>query len=146
MNVTDLAVNTTRTYHLAFGVVQNPTSTSLVTMDGMGNTFGMTSLGAVVGGTWRRSTATTASVTNATRIYGQALFGGLPDKKKVGATTAIQDATQTGYNQGQDGNSWTVPNNTQVYGVLLVGTLGTATATAFFGASAGEIVLSGCAR
>lgn len=130
MKVTDFAVGAARTWHFAFGCAQNGSSTVLNTMDGMGNTFGMSGVGTPLAGTWRRNVVGTASLAGGDKVYGNALFGGLPGKTKISAQTTIQAAASQGASNGLDANSWTVADNSQVFGVLLLGSLGTATTTA----------------
>lgn len=127
--VTDLAVGAARNYNIAVGAAQNPTSTALTTMDAMGTTFGMTGVGTPLCGTWRRNVVGTTSLAGGVTVYGQSLFGGLPGKTKVGATATIQAAASQAPTQGLDANSWAVADNSQVYGIVAVGTLGTVTTT-----------------
>jgi len=129
MNVTDYAVGAARTWHFAFGCAQNGSSTVLNTMDGMGNTWGMSGVGTPLCGTWRRNQVGTTSLAGGNKIYGNALFGGLPGKTKISAQTTIHAAASQGPTNGLDANSWTVADNSQVFAVLLLGSLGTATTT-----------------
>jgi hypothetical protein len=129
MKVTNFAVGAARTWHLAWGCVQNATSTTLNTMDGMGNTFGMSGVGTPLAGTWRRNTVNTTSLAGGDKVYGNALFGGLPGKTKISAQTTIQGASSQAATNGLDANSWTVADNSQVYAILAIGSLGTATTT-----------------
>ena len=129
MKVTDFAVGAARTWHIAFGCAQNGSSTVLATMDTLANTWGVTGAGTPLAGTLRRSTVNTASLAGGVTVYGNALFGGLPGKTKISAQTTIQAAASQAETNGLDANSWTVADNSQVFGVLLIGSLGTATTT-----------------
>jgi len=125
--VDNLSVGAARTWHIAVAAVQNPTSTLLVDIDGLGVTFGVTGVGTPLIGTWRRNGANTASYSNGVTIYGQSLFGGLPGKVKVGASGIIQSAVAGNPNQGLDTNILSAADNAQMYGMIAVGSLGTAT-------------------
>ena len=126
--VTDIAFNTARTWNIGVAAVQNPSSTVLTTMDALGTTFGHSASLPLVG-TWRRTSVSTGSLTNGVQAFGQSLFGGLPNKYKAGAVAIIQSATATVVATGIDSNTWTASAATQVYGIIAVGSLGTATTT-----------------
>ena len=129
MKVTDINFNLARTWHFAWGCAQNGSSTVLNTMDTLANTFGDSAVGTPVAGTLRRSTVNTVSLAGGVTVYGNALFGGLPGKTKISAQTTIQAAASQSPTNGLDANSWTVADNSQVFGVLLLGSLGTASTT-----------------
>ena len=130
MKVTDINFNLARTWHFAFGCAQNGSSTVLNTMDGLGNTFGVSGVGTPLAGTWRRNVVGTTSLAGGDKVYGNALFGGAPGRTKISAQTTIQAAASQSPTNGLDANSWSVADNSQVFGVLLLGSLGTATTTA----------------
>lgn len=130
MKVTDFAFGAARTWHIAFGCAQNGSSTVLNTMDTLANTWGVTGAGTPLAGTLRRSTVNTTSLAGGVTVYGNALFGGLPGKTKISAQSTLQAAASQAATNGLDANNWTVANNSQVFGVLLIGSLGTATTTA----------------
>jgi hypothetical protein len=129
MKVTDFAFGAARTWHIAFGCAQNGSSTTLTTMDTLANTWGVTGAGTPVAGTLRRNVVNTVSLAGGDKVFGNALFGGLPGKTKISAQTTLQAAASQSATNGLDANSWTVANNSQVFGVLLIGSLGTATTT-----------------
>jgi len=126
---TNLAVGAARQWNIAFAAVQNPTSTVLSTMDALGTTAGVSGVGTPLCGTWRRNVVGTTSLAGGVTVYGQSLFGGNPGKAKVGASVTIQAAASSSPAQGLDANTLSVSDNTQMYGIIAVGTLGTVTTT-----------------
>lgn len=127
--VTNFSVGATRSYNIAFAVVQNATSTVLSTMDALGTTLGITAVATPAVGTWRRNTVGTTSLAGGVTAYGQSLFGGLPGKAKVAASALIQSASAAAPTSGLDANILTVADNAQMFGIICVGTLGTVTTT-----------------
>jgi hypothetical protein len=126
--VTSLSVGAARTWNIALAVAQNGSSTTLSTMDALGTTVGVTGVGTPLVGAWRRNVVGTTSLAGGVTAYGQSLFGGAPGKAKVGASATLLGAAGAPV-QGLDANTWTAADNAQVFGIIAVGTLGTATTT-----------------
>lgn len=127
--VTSFAPGLTRNWNIAFAAVQNPTSTTLSTMDALGGTIGATGVGTPLIGTWRRNVVGTTSLASGTMATSVSQFGGAPGKIKVGCSGILHSASTGAPLQGLDANAWAAADGTQVYAVIAVGTLGTVTTT-----------------
>jgi hypothetical protein len=118
-----------RSYCIAVGVAQTPSSTVLGTMRGSGIYALSTSVGTPGTGGWEENLGTAATVVSMTKGIGTCSFLGTPQKYRVGSSFGVMSASSGNVGTRAGGGSWNVVDGAQLGLVVLVGTNGTVAAT-----------------
>ena len=127
--VESLTPGLVRSYVIAVGVAQTPSSTVLGTMRGSGIYAITSSVGTPGVGGWEENLGTASTVASMTKGVGTCSFTGTPQKYRVGSSFGVMSATAGNVSNRLGGNQWNVADGTQLGLVVCVGTNGTVTAT-----------------
>jgi hypothetical protein len=117
-----------RSYAIAVGVAQTPSSTVLGTMRGSGIYAVVTSVGTPGTGGWEENLGTASTVASMTKGIGTCSFTGTPQKFRVGSAFGVMSASSGNASNRLGGGQFSVADATQLGLVVLVGTNGTVTA------------------
>jgi len=126
--VENLTPGLVRSYAIAVGVAQSPSSTVLGTMRGSGIYAVSTSVGTPGVGGWEENLGTAATVASMTKGVGTCSFTGTPQKYRVGSAFGAMSAASGSVSNRLGGGTFSVADATQLGLVILVGTNGTVTA------------------
>ena len=127
--VESLTPGLVRSYVIAVGVAQTPSSTVLGTMRGSGIYAISTSVGTPGVGGWEENLGTASTVLSMTKGIGTCSFLGTPMKYRVGSAFGVMAATQGNMSNRLGGGQFSVADANQLGLVVLVGTNGTVAAT-----------------
>jgi len=127
--VENLTPGLVRSYAIAVGVAQSPSSTVLGTMRGSGIYAVSTSVGTPGVGGWEENLGTAATVASMTKGVGTCSFTGTPQKYRVGSSFGAMSAASGSVSNRLGGGTFSVADATQLGLVVLVGTNGTIAAT-----------------
>lgn len=127
--VESLTPGLVRSYCIAVGVAQTPSSTVLGTMRGSGMYAVSTATGAPGMGGWEENLGTAVTVASMIKGTGTCSFTGTPQKYRVGSSFGVMSATSGNVSNRLGGNQWNVADGTQLGLVICVGTNGTIAAT-----------------
>jgi hypothetical protein len=118
-----------RSYCIAVGVAQTPSSTVLGTMRGSG-IYAVTTAAGVPGvGGWEENLGTSTTVASMTKGMGAATFSGTPQKYRNGSAFGVMSAASGNASNRLGGGQFSVADGTQLGLVVCVGTNGTVAAT-----------------
>jgi hypothetical protein len=118
-----------RSYAIAVGVAQTPSSTVLGTMRGSGIYAVVTSVGTPGVGGWEENLGTASTVLSMTKGIGTCSFLGTPQKYRVGSAFGVMAAAAGNVSSRAGGGQFNVVDGAQLGLVVLVGTNGTVAAT-----------------
>ena len=118
-----------RSYCIAVGVAQTPSSTVLGTMRGSGIYAITSSVGTPGVGGWEENLGTASTVASMTKGIGTCSFTGTPQKYRVGSSFGVMSAASGNVSNRLGGGQWNVADATQLGLVVLVGSNGTVTTT-----------------
>ena len=118
-----------RSYCIAVGVAQTPSSTVLGTMRGSGIYAITSSVGTPGVGGWEENLGTASTVALMTKGIGTCSFTGTPQKYRVGSSFGVMSAASGNVSNRLGGGQWNVADATQLGLVVLVGSNGTVTTT-----------------
>ena len=127
--VENLTPGLVRSYAIAVGVAQTPSSTVLGTMRGSGIYALTSSVGTPGVGGWEENIGTASTVALMTKGVGTCSFTGSPQKFRVGSAFGVMSAATGNVSNRLGGGQWNVADATQLGLVVLVGTNGSTTAT-----------------
>jgi hypothetical protein len=127
--VENLTPGLVRSYVIAVGVAQTPSSTVLGTMRGSGIYAISTSVGTPGVGGWEENLGTASTVASMTKGVGTCSFTGTPQKYRVGSAFGVMSAASGNVSNRLGGGTFNVADATQLGLVILVGTNGTVAAT-----------------
>jgi hypothetical protein len=118
-----------RSYSIAVGVAQTPSSTVLGTMRGSGIYAVSTSVGTPGVGGWEENLGTAATVASMVKGVGTCSFTGTPQKFRVGSSFGVMSAASGSVSNRLGGGTFNIADSAQLGLVVLVGTNGTVAAT-----------------
>jgi len=118
-----------RSYVIAVGVAQTPSSTVLGTMRGSGIYAITTSVGTPGVGGWEENLGTASTVASMTKGIGTCSFAGTPQKYRNGSSFGVMSATSGNQSNRLGGGQFSVADGAQLGLVVCVGTNGTVAAT-----------------
>jgi hypothetical protein len=127
--VENLTPGLVRSYAIAVGVAQTPSSTVLGTMRGSGIYAVSTSVGTPGVGGWEENLGTAATIASMTKGIGTCSFLGTLQKYRVGSSFGVMSAASGNMSNRLGGGQWNVADSAQLGLVILVGTNGTIVAT-----------------
>ena len=127
--VESLTPGLVRSYVIAVGVAQTPSSTVLGTMRGSGIYAITSSVGTPGVGGWEENLGTASTVASMTKGIGTCSFSGTPQKYRNGSSFGVMSATSGNVSNRLGGGQFSVADATQLGLVICVGTNGTVTAT-----------------
>jgi hypothetical protein len=127
--VENLTPGLVRSYCIAVGVAQTPSSTVLGTMRGSGIYALSTAVGTPGVGGWEENLGTASTVASMTKGIGTCSFLGTPQKYRVGSAFGVMAAAAGNVGNRGGGGQWNVVDGAQLGLVVLVGTNGTVAAT-----------------
>jgi len=127
--VESLTPGLVRSYCIAVGVAQTPSSTVLGTMRGSGLYAISSSVGTPGVGGWEENVGTASTVASMTKGMGAATFSGTPQKFRNGSAFGVMSAASGNVSTRAGGGQFSVADGDQLGIVVLVGTNGTVTAT-----------------
>jgi hypothetical protein len=127
--VENLTPGLVRSYCVAVGVAQTPSSTVLGTMRGSGIYAISTAVGTPGVGGWEENLGTASTVASMTKGVGTCSFTGTPQKYRVGSAFGVMSAASGNVSSRAGGGQFSVADATQLGLVILVGTNGTVAAT-----------------
>lgn len=127
--VESLTPGLVRSYAIAVGVAQTPSSTVLGTMRGSGIYALSSSVGTPGVGGWEENIGTASTVASMTKGVGTCSFTGTPQKFRVGSAFGVMSAASGNVSNRLGGGQFSVADATQLGLVILVGTNGTVAAT-----------------
>ena len=127
--VENLTPGLVRSYAIAVGVAQTPSSTVLGTMRGSGIYAVSTSVGTPGAGGWEENIGTAATTASMVKGVGTCSFTGSPQKFRVGSSFGVMSASTGSVSNRLGGGQWNVSDSAQLGLVILVGTNGTVIAT-----------------
>jgi hypothetical protein len=127
--VENLTPGLVRSYAIAVGVAQTPSSTVLGTMRGSGIYAVSTSVGTPGVGGWEENLGTASTVASMTKGVGTCSFTGTPQKYRVGSAFGVMSASSGNVSNRLGGGTFSVADSAQLGLVILVGTNGTVIAT-----------------
>jgi hypothetical protein len=127
--VENLTPGPVRSYCIAVGVAQTPSSTVLGTMRGSGIYAISTAVGTPGVGGWEENLGTASTVASMVKGIGTCSFLGTPQKFRVGSSFGVMSASSGNVSNRLGGGQWNVADSAQLGLVILVGTNGTIAAT-----------------
>jgi hypothetical protein len=127
--VENLTPGLVRSYVIAVGVAQTPSSTVLGTMRGSGIYAITSAVGTPGVGGWEENLGTASTVASMTKGIGTCSFTGTPQKYRVGSSFGVMSATSGNVSNRLGGGQWNVADATQLGLVVLVGSNGTVATT-----------------
>jgi hypothetical protein len=127
--VENLTPGLVRSYCIAVGVAQTPSSTVLGTMRGSGIYALSTAVGTPGVGGWEENLGTASTVASMTKGIGTCSFLGTPQKYRVGSSFGVMSAASGSVSNRLGGGQFNVADATQLGLIILVGTNGTVAAT-----------------
>jgi len=127
--IENLTPGLVRSYVIAVGVAQTPSSTVLGTMRGSGIYAITTAVGTPGVGGWEENLGTAASIANMTKGIGTSSFSGTPQKFRNGSSFGVMSATTGSVNTRLGGGFWNVADSAQLGLVVCVGSNGTVATT-----------------
>ena len=127
--VESLTPGLVRSYCIAVGVAQTPSSTVLGTMRGSGIYAITSSVGTPGVGGWEENVGTASTVASMTKGIGTLSFTGTPQKYRVGSSFGVMSASAGNVSARAGGGTFSVADGSQLGLVVCVGTNGTVTAT-----------------
>jgi hypothetical protein len=127
--VESLTPGLVRSYCIAVGVAQTPSSTVLGTMRGSGIYAITSSIGTPGVGGWEQDLGTSTTIANMTKGIGTCSFAGTPQKFRNGSSFGVMSATTGSVNTRLGGGQFSVADSAQLGLVVLVGSNGTVATT-----------------
>jgi hypothetical protein len=118
-----------RSYVIAVGIAQTPSSTVLGTMRGSGIYAVTTSVGTPGIGGWEENLGTASTVASMTKGIGTCSFTGTPQKFRTGSSFSAMSATGGNVSNRLGGGQWNVSDGSQLSLIVCIGSNGTVTTT-----------------
>ena len=127
--VESLTPGLVRSYCIAVGVAQTPSSTVLGTMRGSGIYAITSAVGTPGVGGWEENVGTASTVASMTKGIGTLSFTGTPQKYRVGSSFGVMSAASGNVSNRLGGGQWNVADATQLGLVVVIGSNGTVATT-----------------
>jgi len=127
--VENLTPGLVRSYCIAVGIAQTPSSTVLGTMRGSGIYAITSAVGTPGVGGWEENLGTAVTVASMTKGIGTCSFSGTPQKFRNGSSFGVMSATTGNVSNRLGGGTWNVADGAQLGLVVLVGSNGTVATT-----------------
>jgi hypothetical protein len=127
--IENLTPGLVRSYCIAVGVAQTPSSTVLGTMRGSGIYAITSAVGTPGVGGWEENLGTAVTVASMTKGLGTCSFTGTPQKYRVGSSFGVMSATSGNVSNRLGGGQFNVADATQLGLVVCIGSNGTIATT-----------------
>jgi hypothetical protein len=127
--IENLTPGLVRSYVIAVGIAQTPSSTVLGTMRGSGIYAITSAVGTPGVGGWEENLGTASTVANMIKGIGTCSFAGTPQKYRNGSSFGVMSATSGNVSNRIGGGQWNVADSAQLGLVVCIGSNGTVATT-----------------